>query len=138
MFVARRQAIAARYDHAFAAPPLADRFIPLGRLPDRIHAYHLYVVRLRPEADGDLVKVAAQRKDLYLYLRERQILTQVHYIPVHWQPYYRHTQGTCMEACPGANGYYAGCLSLPMFPKMSDADVERVIAGLRNWAVSPG
>ena len=58
-------------------------------------------------------------------MRERGIGTQVHYIPVHHQPYYRRR---CGEAdLPGAEAYYARCLSLPLFPAMTDGDVDRVV-----------
>lgn len=61
-------------------------------------------------------------------LRERGIGSQVHYIPVHLQPYYRHRYGDL--SLPGAESYYARCLSLPLFPGMADHDVERVAAAL--------
>ena len=77
-----------------------------------------------------------RRRDRARYstpLRERGIGTQVHYIPVHRQPYYRARYGALR--LPGAEAYYARCLSLPLFPAMTDGDVGRVVAALK-WATS--
>jgi dTDP-4-amino-4,6-dideoxygalactose transaminase len=62
-------------------------------------------------------------------LRERGIGSQLHYIPVHLQPYYRRRYGDL--ALPGAESYYARCLSLPLFSGMADGDVERVVEALK-------
>jgi perosamine synthetase len=111
-FVARRREIAARYDEAFAADA---RVTPLTVPAGVRSAYHLYVIRVAPE----------RRKALYLALAEKKIYTQVHYIPVHRQPdFVRNGMGG--DDLPGADAYYASCLSLPMFPAMTDADVDRV------------
>ena len=61
-------------------------------------------------------------------LKERAINNQMHYIPVHLQPYYRRRYGEL--ALPGAESYYARCLSLPLFPGMADGDVGRVVEAL--------
>jgi UDP-4-amino-4,6-dideoxy-N-acetyl-beta-L-altrosamine transaminase len=131
-FVARRRQIAARYDAAFAAH--RDRVVPVGSSSDlapheRTSAYHLYVVRVVAREGEELVGVAARRKALYVALAERKIFAQVHYIPVHSQPDFRRS-GMGTESLPGAEAYYASCLSLPMFPAMTDADVDRVIAAV--------
>ncbi len=126
-FVARRRAIAARYDAAFAGQ--SERVRPLRVRDGVASAYHLYVVRVAARPGEALVSVAARRKALYLALAEKKIYTQVHYIPVHAQPdFKRHGMGT--EALPGVDAYYASCLSLPMFPGMTDADVDRVVAAV--------
>lgn len=123
-FVARRRELAARYDSAFA--PHADRVKPLVVRAGVRSAYHLYVVRVVARPGEDLASVADRRKRLYLALAEKKIFTQVHYIPVHRQPdFLNHRMGG--ETLPGADAYYASCLSLPMFPAMSDADVDRVV-----------
>jgi dTDP-4-amino-4,6-dideoxygalactose transaminase len=57
----------------------------------------------------------------------------VHYVPVHHQPYYRHLHGGL--DLPGADAYYARCVSIPMFPAMSDADVRAVVDGIVALAV---
>jgi perosamine synthetase len=113
-WVRRRQDIALRYDAAF----LADAAItPLVTRPDCTHGYHLYVVR-----------VAGDRRQAFAELRERGIGVQVHYIPVHLQPFYRDRFGTRPGLCPIAEAAYEQVLSLPIFPAMTDADVDRVIA----------
>lgn len=122
-FVERRRAIAAKYDAAFAK---SDRVQPLSVPAGVRSAYHLYVVRVTSKPGEDLATVAARRKALYLSLAEKKIFGQVHYIPVHTQPDFR-AHGMGQESLPGADAYYASCLSLPMFPAMSDADAARVI-----------
>jgi dTDP-4-amino-4,6-dideoxygalactose transaminase len=68
-------------------------------------------------------------------LRARGIGTQVHYIPVHRQPYYRRRYGDLH--LPGADAYYARCLSLPLFPAMADDDVDRVAEELAAAVANP-
>jgi UDP-4-amino-4,6-dideoxy-N-acetyl-beta-L-altrosamine transaminase len=132
-FVARRNDIAGQYDAALAAAPLAGWIEPLCRLPQtRTHAYHLYVVRLVRRPGESLERLAGRRKALYLALRERRIYTQVHYIPVPMQPYYQERRHPADPETPGALAYYAGCLSLPMYPLMRDADVARVVEALEQ------
>ena len=123
-FVARRREIAARYDAAFASH--GDRVAPLAVPKGVRSSYHLYVVRIAQQPAESLASVAERRKRLYLALAEKNIFTQVHYIPVHHQPdFVRNGMGG--ETLPGADAYYASCLSLPMFPAMTDADVDRVV-----------
>jgi perosamine synthetase len=126
-FLARRRAIAARYDAAFAEASLARHVMPLVVPTGVTSAYHLYVVRLRARDGESVTSVAERRKRLFLELRERQIFPQVHYIPVHSQPDFRRA-GLGDGAFPGADAYYASCISLPMFPSMTDADVDRVVS----------
>jgi dTDP-4-amino-4,6-dideoxygalactose transaminase len=125
-FVARRREIAARYDAAFASAKVKPLRVPSGVSS----AYHLYVVRV---VGDDLESVAARRKALYVSLAEKKIFTQVHYIPVARQPDFRKN-GMGHEKLPGADAYYASCLSLPMFPAMTDADVDRVISAVLESA----
>lgn len=118
-FWRRRAAIAGLYDRLLA--PLAPtlRAVPHG---DRPHGWHLYTVLIDFEALGKT------RANVMQTLRGRGIGTQVHYIPVHQQPYYRRRYGAL--ALPGAEAFYARCLSLPIFPAMSDDDVYRVADAL--------
>ena len=109
--LARRRELAARYDAAFAAMPGVQVLAP-GR-PG--HAYHLYVV------------LVADRKGLYDFLRSRDIFAQVHYIPVPNMPYYRQL-GYQPTDFPRAQEYYAHCLSLPMFPGLTDEEQAYVVA----------
>lgn len=126
-FVARRRAIAKRYDTLFEGE--SARVTPL-RIRDGVKSsYHLYVIRLVPRQGESLASVAERRKALYLALREVKIFTQVHYIPVHRQPDFVRA-GLAGGEFPGSDTYYAGCLSIPMFPSMTDADVERVAAAV--------
>jgi perosamine synthetase len=117
----RRREIAARYDAAFSG---SASICPLSVNPAAGHAYHLYVVR-----------VAGDRQESFRKLRERGIGANVHYIPVHLHPFYRRRFGTGPGLCPVAEAAYEQILSLPMFPRMTDADVERVISELTE---SPG
>ena len=64
---------------------------------------------------------------MFAGLREAGIGVQVHYIPVYRMPYYRDTLGYPQNECPAAEEYYAGAISLPLFPAMRDEDVERVV-----------
>jgi UDP-4-amino-4,6-dideoxy-N-acetyl-beta-L-altrosamine transaminase len=106
----RRREIAKRYDNAFVDTTITTIVPPEGVG----HAYHLYVVQV-----GD-------RKGLYDFLRERNIMAQVHYIPVHLMPYYRQF-GWKPGDFPNAERYYARCLSLPMFPTLTDEEQTYVI-----------
>lgn len=117
-FVARRRALAARYDAALAG---SRRVRPLGRLGESEHAFHLYVVRV------DFAGTSRAR--VMDALRARGIGTQVHYIPVHTHPFYED-DGWTRGACPVAEGLYEEILSLPLFPAMVDEDVDRVVAAL--------
>lgn len=114
----RRRAIAARYTKAFGEVP---GVAPLGVAPDVVHAYHLYVVRVDPAVIG------MSRDAAFRLLRERGIGVNVHYIPVHLHPYYRKRLHTEPGQCPVAEAAYQRILSLPMYPAMTDAEVERVI-----------
>ena len=72
----------------------------------------------------DFASLGMDRAELMRYLRDRGIGTQVHYIPVHHQPYYRERYGAL--SLPGADAYYARTLSLPLYTGMGGADVDRV------------
>ena len=120
-WVAARNRIAALYrelladEERVALPPAP----PTGAL----HAYHLFVVKV--------LAGAAARLAVFEALRAAGIGVQVHYIPVYRLPYYRDVLGYPQDACPAAEDYYAGALSLPIFPAMTEADVERVVTELR-------
>lgn len=114
-FVARRAALVARYDDALR--PLAPLVRPVARVGGQ-PGWHLYVVLIDFEALGK------SRAQVMRALSAAGIGTQVHYFPVHLQPYYQRLYGK--HRLPGAERYYARCLSLPLFPAMADTDVERV------------
>lgn len=124
-WVARRQAIARRYDEALAAIPAVSG---LGVSPHVSHAYHLYVIRL------DLTILRADRAAVYSALRAEGIGVNVHYIPVHLHPFYRERFGTRPGLCPVAEAVYEQILSLPIFPRMSDEDVEDVLRAVTKVA----
>ncbi len=119
-FVARRQALADLYDAALA--DLAPVLRPVPRVSWGTSGRHLYPVLI------DFAATGHDRATLMRELHARGIGTQVHYIPVHRQPYYADRyRGTDL---PGADSYYARCLSLPLFPAMTGADVTRVADAL--------
>jgi perosamine synthetase len=122
-WVACRQQIARRYDEAFAAMPGIQ---PLRVQENVAHAYHLYVIQFDP------ARLSVPRTDLFAALRAEGIGVNVHYIPVHLHPYYRHHFKTQPGMCPVAEAAYARIISLPIFPRMTDADVEDVIAALHK------
>ncbi len=106
----RRQEIADRYTAAFTAAGIEVPFVHSGSQ----HAWHLYVIR------------TPKRKALYDYLRTKNIFCQVHYIPVHIMPYYRQF-GWNKGDFPLAELYYEQCLSLPMYPALSNEEQDFVI-----------
>ncbi len=114
-FLARRREIAARYDQAFADNASVR---PLALRAGALHAYHLYVVRVD------------DRAGVYARLRERGVGSQIHYIPVHLHPYYREQLGTGPGLCPVAEAAYEEILSIPMYPALTDGQVEQVIEEL--------
>ncbi len=118
-WILRRQEIARRYDVAFSADP---DIRPLAVNANLSHAYHLYVVRVP----------AARRAQLFQDLRTRGVGVNVHYVPVHLHPFYQTKFGTGRGLCPVAESAYEQVLSIPMFPKMTDADVETVVETLRG------
>ncbi len=119
----RRRTLAAAYSDA-----LAD--FPALRLPREVEgqrsAWHLYVVRLDPE------RAPLGRGELYRALHANAIGVQVHYSPVHLQPYYRDRQGTRFGDLPVAERAYLQMLSLPLFPDMGVDDTYRVVDSLRQ------
>jgi UDP-4-amino-4,6-dideoxy-N-acetyl-beta-L-altrosamine transaminase len=119
-FAARRRTLAARYREVLApvAPLVQTMAPPQGSNP----VPHLFGVRIDFEACG------VSRKAVMECLRARGIGTQVHYIPVHWQPYWRDQLGEL--SLPGADAYYRSTLSLPLYPAMDDADPDRVADAL--------
>ena len=123
-WIVRRRAIAHRYDEAFCH---LVGIQPLRSRSDVEHAYHLYVVRL------DLACLNADRAKIFAALRAEGIGVNVHYLPVHLHPFYREHFGLGPGYCPHAEAAYKTILSLPLFPAMSDRDVEDVIEAV--WKV---
>jgi len=119
-FVARRRALAAAYRRALA--PLAPRVRPAESPAWSEAAPHLMSVLIDFQAAG------VSRREVVERLRARGAGSQVHYIPVHRQPYYQERYGAL--DLPGAEAWYARCLSLPLYPTMADDDVGRVTDAL--------
>ncbi|MDP2601860.1 MAG: UDP-4-amino-4,6-dideoxy-N-acetyl-beta-L-altrosamine transaminase [Deltaproteobacteria bacterium] len=120
-FVARRRAIARSYDKVFS-PMAGVRAVTVR--PGVESAYHLYVVRLEPDF------LSTDRGRVFAALRAEGIGVNVHYLPVYLHRFYRERFGTGPGLCPRAEAAYEVILSLPMFPAMSDQDVEDVIQAL--------
>ncbi len=110
-YLKRRREIARTYDRSFDGTPVTS----LKSHDDRNHAYHLYVVKV-PERDR-----------VFSAMREVGIGVNVHYIPVHLHPYYQKKLGLHEGMFPVAENAYKQILSLPMFPSMTDGDVDTVI-----------
>lgn len=119
-FKARRQALSRGYDTALA--PLSPMVRPVATPERQEDCLHLYQVLIDFEAAG------VSRSDVMRRMAERGVGTQVHYIPVHRQPYFRSRCGDL--SLPGAEAFYARVLALPLWPGMADADVGRVVEGL--------
>ena len=118
-FKARRDAITARYNEGLSG-------IDELRLPTRRKGadpmWHLYPLRIR---DG-------RRRRLFEHLRTNDVGVQVNYLPVYWHPVYADL-GYRRGMCPVAEDYYAQEISLPLFPDLTDSDVDRVIALIRGF-----
>lgn len=112
----RRRSIAKKYSEALVLSGMEVPSIP----SDYHHAWHLYVIRHQ------------NRKELYDYLRNKNIFCQVHYIPVHTMPYYSQF-GWRKGDFPVAESYYSQCLSLPMYPSLSDEQQDYVIQSILEF-----
>jgi dTDP-4-amino-4,6-dideoxygalactose transaminase len=118
----RREAIAQRYTAALAGV----RGLTTPASPHGIrHAWHLYQIDLAPDAPWN-------RTALALALREEGIGTSVHFKPLHLFPWYRERLGLRVGQFPEAERRYAGTLSLPIWPDMTDAQVDRVAERVRS------
>jgi perosamine synthetase len=115
----RRAAIARRYSEAFAEIPELE--VPHDAPPDGEHAWHLYMLRLRLE------RLRCDRAAFVQALRSENIGVSVHFIPLHLHPYYRETYGYRPEDFPVAYREYLREVSLPIYSRMTQEDVEDVI-----------
>jgi UDP-4-amino-4,6-dideoxy-N-acetyl-beta-L-altrosamine transaminase len=121
-FVTRRRALAAAYDTLLS--PLSPLVRPAARTHASLPAWHLYAARI------DFTRAGISRATVMRELAKDGIGSQVHYFPLHRQPYYRDHYGVL--SLPGADRYYERALSLPLFASMSMADVGRVADTLGN------
>lgn len=120
-FVTRRRELAARYSTQLADLPL--------RLPSQDaraeSSWHLYVIRL------DLSKIRLSHREVFDALRNAGIGVNLHYIPVYLQPYYR-ALGFAPSHCPEAERYHGEAISLPIYPRLSKADQDYIVATMRR------
>jgi len=122
-YIKKRREIADRYNEAFRG--LDGVTVP--KEPEIARsAYHLYILQINFE------KIGKSRHDVVKKLREKGIVTQVHYMPVHLHPYYKERFKYENGDYPLAELYYKRCLSLPLFPKMNDSEVNYVIGQVKD------
>jgi len=116
-FIARRRSIAKYYTEEFKE----NQFIttPIER-NDTKHAYHIYVILV------DFKRLGKSRNGVMKELRELGISTQVLYVPVHLQPYYKEKYGTNLGDCPISENYYESCVSIPMFPSLQNDEMTYI------------
>ena len=116
-FCNRRKEIVKRYDDVFSG---FEELIIQKEIPESNTCRHLYLIRL------DLKKLACTRRQFFDAMSAENIQCQVHYMPVYWFPYYQRL-GYKKGLCPNAEEIYKGILSIPLYPKMTDLDVQDVI-----------
>lgn len=125
-FYRRRYKISRRYLEAFTGVDGLET--PPAYFQDRSHAWHLFILRIKPDILG------ISRREFIEQLSKRGIGTSVHFIPLHLHPYYQRSYGYRHGDFPNAEDAYSRCISLPIFPAMSDADVKRVIDAVQEVA----
>ena len=126
-WITRRQAVALQYDDALSAIHGIDRVMCREGVS---HAFHLYVVKV------DSSVLGINRGALFAMFRDRGIGVNVHYIPVHLQPYYRNRFGTQPGSCPNAEAAYEQLLSLPIYPMLRKDDIDNVVKVIRSVGTS--
>jgi UDP-4-amino-4,6-dideoxy-N-acetyl-beta-L-altrosamine transaminase len=122
-FAARRKAIIAQYNRSFSQLDWMQAPLQQGGVDA---CFHLYATQI------DFPRLGKTRQQAMQLLLAQGVGTQVHYIPVHTQPWYRSTYGYQMGDYPAAESYYERALSLPLFPAMSDAEVARVVTAIQS------
>ena len=122
----RRREISQRYTDAFANSRV---LVTPYQEPDRESAWHLYVIRLRLDA------MAKTRRQVFEDLRHGNIGVNVHYVPVHLQPYFRERFGFSRGDFPEAEAYYDSALTVPLFPALTDNECDRVIEAVLETVV---
>lgn len=127
-FVERRREIASLYTRALRDLPGVR--LPTER-PGSRSSYHLYPIQIVPSVLGK------NRKQVFSELRDAGVGVNVHYIPIHLQPYYRRRFATDVGLCPVAEHYYDQAISLPIYPKMEPSVVSQVIEAVRSVSAIP-
>ena len=121
-FSARRKEIVRRYDEAFSEVP---EIIVQKEIPESDTTRHLYMIQL------DLDKLTCTRREFFDAMSAENVQCQVHYVPVYWFPYYQNL-GFKKGLCPVAEKIYKGIMSIPLYPMMTDEDVEDVITAVKK------
>ncbi|MDB0056002.1 UDP-4-amino-4,6-dideoxy-N-acetyl-beta-L-altrosamine transaminase [Akkermansiaceae bacterium] len=125
-FIARRRQIVARYNSILSELPWLQTPRLLRPEDESEISWHLYTTQI------DFPALGKTRSEVMAELRENSVGSQVLYIPVYLQPFYRETYSYSEGKCPKAEAYYAQALSLPLYPSMSDDDVDHVIQVIKN------
>ena len=123
-FAARRKEIVRRYNEAFTNTP---GIIIQKEIPHSDTCRHLYIIRL------DFSVLKCTRREFFDAMSAENVQCQVHYVPVYWFPYYEHL-GYKKGLCPVAEEIYKGIMSIPLYPKLTDDDVDDVIHAVRKVA----
>lgn len=121
-FSERRKEIVKRYNEAFSQIP---EIIIQKEIPESDTCRHLYIIRL------DLNKLSCTRREFFDAMSAENVQCQIHYIPVYWFPYYQKL-GYKKGLCPIAEDVYKGIMSIPLYPKMDNQDVEDVICAVKK------
>jgi len=121
-FRSRRQEIVKRYNDAFSRLP---EIIVQKEIPESDTCRHLYIIQLRFE------KLTCTRREFFDAMSAENVQCQIHYVPVYWFPFYKHL-GYEEGLCPNAEKMYRGIMSIPLYPKMSDQDVDDVIHAVKK------
>ena len=122
-FLNQRTKLASRYDQYFAEKRFSEHII--RPVFEKGHAWHLYIIRFKKEGFRDLA---------HKYLKSKGIGSQIHYLPVYRHPYYEGIYGRIR--LPGAETFYSGCLSIPLYCDLMEKDQDRVVEELYNFLTS--
>ena len=120
-FVARRRSLVARYNTALQDFPVKTPYVMEGADP----SWHLYIVRI------NFANVTKTKQEIFAEMAQKGVALNLHYIPVHTQPYYE-ALGHRPEECPNAMDYYREALTLPLYPGLTDDEQDQVIEALRE------
>ena len=125
-FSNRRKEIVNKYNEAFKDVP---EIIVQKEIPESDTTRHLYIIQL------DLDKLTCTRREFFDAMSAENVQCQVHYVPVYWFPFYLN-MGYTKGLCPNAEKIYKGIMSIPLYPMLTDEDVESSIAAVKkivNW-----
>ncbi len=121
-FISRRKEIVQRYNEAFEE---MQEISVQKEIPESDTSKHLYIIRLA------LDKLSCTRREFFDAMAAENVQCQVHYVPVYWFPYYQHL-GYEKGLCPNAEKIYKGIISIPLYPAMTNQDVDDVIAAVKK------